>query len=769
MRKLLRLDIVLTALVICTSAGCVVPQPPGKGRLSLLREKTTKRHYWLYLPEEFMGQFSRGVARPVHPVTENGLWPLVVSFHGMKPFDNCLPQAQEWQQESDRYGFIMIAPQLMTSDLFMEFPLRRSSHGYVQGDERASPAIMHEVSSNFPIDRKRVLSTSWSSGGYLAHYMVNRYPTLFSCLAVRQSNFSADLLNTRQVKSYRHMPVGVFWTQNDFAICKSESRKAVQWYRSHGFRDFSWGVFGGMGHERTPQSAAALFAIQCKIKPKTPAKFARVVEAHGRMGQAVAYARRAVPRPSVPVAGRTDELAGTTIARGPERNASGPPNIRSGQRKPAGRSTPPTKTKARPGERQPAPLPSNPPKAPTQVARPATPSKTLAYGAPSRSGPAKPKTQTPPAKTVASETSPRPAAARPKAPKPPAKPRKYESLPRVPAPAPKAPKPTDGLKYKAPSNPSKEKGSSPGEPVLARSGNEGSSANYTPRSTAAPRSDRREKWAKRPTGSGGQRGGTRASYTPAPNAPDRKQTQKRTLPAPQRTESVREASTPPPKPSAVKPQNVPARQPNATKARPAVGGPLAKAPSRSTPVKSSRGSTPPKRSTAQPAPSPKAPRKQALPPRAIARAEPRPPSRTVNRPRAGVKPAARSTRRAEVPAASPKRPTEAAKIISARKRAKAGLVEVRLTTSVGKSPCYVGFKAVPPSGVAGRAKYVWKVDGTAICNSETGETVITEPGAHRIEVVIMAPDGREYSGCGVVTVVGKSRRKRPTRDYGISG
>ncbi len=766
MRKLLRWDIVLTALVICTSTGCIVPQPPGKGRLSLLREQTTKRHYWLYLPEEFMGQFSRGVQRPVHPATENGLWPLVVSFHGMKPFDNCYPQAQEWQQESDRYGFIMIAPQLMTSDLFMEFPLRRTDHGYVQGDERASRAIMHEVCSNFPIDRNRVLSTSWSSGGYLAHYMVNRYPTLFSCLAVRQSNFSADMLSTRQVRYYRNMPVGVFWTQNDFAICQSESRKAVQWYRSHGFTDFSWGIFGGLGHERTPQSAAALFAIQCKIKPKTPAKFARVVEAHGRLAQAVSYARRAVPRPSVPLAGRTEELAGTTIAREPDRRPLARPGHRSGQRKPA---PPPTRTKASSERKQPAPSPSNSPKAPTRLAGSTTPSRTLGY-TPARSSQARPKTQAPPTKTAANETSPRPATGRPEAPKPTVQRRKYEPLPRVSPPANRAPKPADGLKYKAPSNPGKEKSRSPSESVLAQSGNRGSSTSYRPRSTAPPTPDRRKAWADRSPDAGGQRGGARASYAPAPNAPDRKETQKRKLPVPQRTQSVRKAPTPPPKPKTAQPQNVAAKQPAPAKARPAVGNTLDRAPSRTRAPKSSRANTPPKRSTAAPVPSPRPPRRQTLPPPTIARAaEPKPPLRTENRPRTRVKPTDRSARHTEAPAASPKQPTEAAKIISARKRATAGLVEVRLTTSVGKSPCYVGFKAVPPSGVAGRAKYVWKLDGTAICNSETGETVITEPGAHRIEVIIMAPDGREYSGCGVVTVVGKSRRKRPTRDYGISG
>jgi hypothetical protein len=272
----------------------------------------------------------RGVKRPVHPGTKNGLWPLVVSFHGMKPFDNCLPQAQEWQQECDRYGFVMIAPQLMTSDLFMEFPLRHTHHSYVRGDEQASLAIIREVTdpNNLPVDKRRVLSTSWSSGGYLAHYMMNRYPDTFSCLAVRQSNFSADILDTRRIKYYVKKPIGIFWTQNDFAICQIESKEAVAWYRRHGFRDLSWGIFGGMGHERTPQSAAALFAIQCGVRPRTPAKFARRVESHGRLDRAVVYALQPSPRRLRPGAGQRDELAGAVLANGASR--SNPPATKIG-------------------------------------------------------------------------------------------------------------------------------------------------------------------------------------------------------------------------------------------------------------------------------------------------------------------------------------------------------------------------------------------------------------------------------------------------------
>lgn len=214
----------------------------------------------------------------------------------MKPFDNSMPQAQEWQQEADRYGFIVIAPQLNTSDLMMEFPLRSADHHYVKEDERTSLAIIRETVTSLPgVDPERVLSTSWASGGYLAHFMANRHPDVFSCLAVRQSNFSAGTLDLQQVDKYRTMPIGVFWTQDDFSTCRSESRQAVTWYSRHGFKDLSWGIFASTGHRRIPQTAAALFALHCGIRPRTPATFSRLIEDGGRSKGVLAHATRRTP------------------------------------------------------------------------------------------------------------------------------------------------------------------------------------------------------------------------------------------------------------------------------------------------------------------------------------------------------------------------------------------------------------------------------------------------------------------------------------------
>ncbi len=246
----------------CATAGCAVPQRPGNGTILYLTEDTTKAKYYLYLPSEYMRQNGQKPG--------GGRWPLVMTFHGLRPYDDANPQVREWQEEADRYGFIVCAPELMTCDTLVTVPpLRTADRPSVRRDEQAILAIMDDVCRRTQADPTRVLATSFSSGGYLAHYIVNRHPERFSCIAVRQSNFSAEMLDPRQVPKYRDMKVGIFFGEHDFAICREESTEAVAWYRQHRF-DVTAKYVSGLGHERTPQTAAAYFAEVIGVEPRTP-------------------------------------------------------------------------------------------------------------------------------------------------------------------------------------------------------------------------------------------------------------------------------------------------------------------------------------------------------------------------------------------------------------------------------------------------------------------------------------------------------------------
>ncbi|MFQ5805060.1 MAG: prolyl oligopeptidase family serine peptidase [Phycisphaerae bacterium] len=258
---LLVLLMVGPAVLVTLCAGCAVPQKRGAGKLERIVEPTTKRGYWLYLPKDYVAADESA--------RRDRRWPLVVTFHGMKPFDNARPQACEWQQEADRYGFIVVAPELRAFHVLGQFPLRTVNSAF-RSDEAATLAILDHVFQNTHADPSNVLSTSWSSGGYMAHYMLNRHPDRFTCLAVRQSNFSASVLDPDATKRSPYHPILILNTQNDFAVCKRESKEARQWYETHGYKNNFWVLIKDSGHERTPDLAAYFFGRVSGTQPNSP-------------------------------------------------------------------------------------------------------------------------------------------------------------------------------------------------------------------------------------------------------------------------------------------------------------------------------------------------------------------------------------------------------------------------------------------------------------------------------------------------------------------
>ncbi len=257
------------AMILVTQCGCPVPQRPGLGKCSRLVEPETKTGYWLYLPEDYVQNNGQ---RP-----GNTPWPLVVTLHGLRPYDDAKPQIRSWQQEADRYGLIVVAPELRTCDqLVMPLPLRDPTKWYVKTDEKAILAVMDEVCRRTNADPTRVLLTCFSSGGYLAHYMMNRHPERFLALAAMGANFNEEMIDYSQLPKYRATKIAVFFGQNDFKLCREESLRAVSWYRRYRF-DVDARQVSGLGHERRPQLASVFFSRIIGVSPKTPPDLASLV------------------------------------------------------------------------------------------------------------------------------------------------------------------------------------------------------------------------------------------------------------------------------------------------------------------------------------------------------------------------------------------------------------------------------------------------------------------------------------------------------------
>lgn len=245
-------------VLLLIATGCAVPQPRGAGKLEHLEAPGAKRGYWRYLPKEYVQADAAG--------QQARRWPLVVTFHGMKPFDRSLAQALEWEQEADRYGFIVVAPDLRAPDVFAQFPVRQIKPDF-KSDEDATLAILNHIFATTHADPGNVLATSWSSGGYMAHYMVNQHPGRFTCLGVRQSNFSSTVLDAAQTARSRYHPILILSTQHDFSGVKTETHEAIRWYEAHQYANFAWVEIKELGHERTPDMAAAFFARVADVEP----------------------------------------------------------------------------------------------------------------------------------------------------------------------------------------------------------------------------------------------------------------------------------------------------------------------------------------------------------------------------------------------------------------------------------------------------------------------------------------------------------------------
>ena len=243
----------LVAVIAFLLAGCPVLQKPGTGRQLVLKEAQTNRTYYLYLPAGY---------------DPSKRWPVVVTLHGLIPFDTAPRQKREWQATADKYGFIVVAPVISGANTWWVFFVTP----IVKQDERAIMNIMDCVFTNTSADPDRVMITAWSGGGYLMHYMANQHPDRFAALCSRGSCFNPGILDEDSARRMgrKNFPVMVFWGQGDALEVKLDSARAVRWYESKGFYVESmvipqslWPakmVLGGFGgHNRQPEMAAEFF------------------------------------------------------------------------------------------------------------------------------------------------------------------------------------------------------------------------------------------------------------------------------------------------------------------------------------------------------------------------------------------------------------------------------------------------------------------------------------------------------------------------------
>ncbi len=237
--------LLLTALL----TGCAVTQPqntPVSQRLLL--DPTTGRSYYIYVPSTY------NHSRPT---------PVVVTCHGTPPYDVADMHIREWKWYGERNGCIVIAPELQATDgIIGDGPLIG-----MYDCERMILSVISLLGYRYNIDKANIMITGFSGGGFPTYWVGLRHPDIFSVVVARNCNFSRNNLHGWYPPEAVNTPVMVYYGQNDPGAIVGQSRAAISYLRTMGFK-VETRILPGTGHGRHPEIAMAFFRRHWRL-PKS--------------------------------------------------------------------------------------------------------------------------------------------------------------------------------------------------------------------------------------------------------------------------------------------------------------------------------------------------------------------------------------------------------------------------------------------------------------------------------------------------------------------
>ncbi len=217
-------------------AGCAVTQPQNTPvQPKLLVEPITGGLYYLYVPSTYRRD------RPA---------PVIVSCHGTDPFDVAAHHVGEWKWLAEKYGCILICPKLTSSDGI----LGAGAINQLLRDERLIMSIIGQMHYIYNIDRRNIMMTGFSGGGFPVYFIGIRHPDVFTVVAARNCNFNRNALEGWYPPEAVRTPVIVYYGEHDPGAIKDQSENGIAYLRSAGFR-VTTRVIPGSGHERHPEVA----------------------------------------------------------------------------------------------------------------------------------------------------------------------------------------------------------------------------------------------------------------------------------------------------------------------------------------------------------------------------------------------------------------------------------------------------------------------------------------------------------------------------------
>ena len=247
--------LIVLAVAPAVLGGCYFSPPETKNPSLSLTEPITKNDYLLYVPSYY---------------SDDRDWPMVVTLHGTNPYDGQTRQILEWKDTAERYGLIVVAPKLESTQGYV--PVIPSvwyvDHDRLARDEKAILAVMEDVKRRYRIAQRPpgadgmpgkdlVLLTGFSSGGFPLFYTGLRNPYLFDMLIARDVNCTTDMLESIAITDEaRKLPIVIFWGKDDLAAIRDQSWATFRFLREHKFWGAERKTIEG-GHLRRPDVAWA--------------------------------------------------------------------------------------------------------------------------------------------------------------------------------------------------------------------------------------------------------------------------------------------------------------------------------------------------------------------------------------------------------------------------------------------------------------------------------------------------------------------------------
>lgn len=150
------------------------------------------------------------------------VWPLVVACSGGLG-ESPQTQIKRWRDLADKYGFLVVAPRLMSGGDLAKIP----------DDERHIRSVLGHVQAGQSISDDRILMYGQGSGALPALVTALGAPDLVRCAAFSDPRFKVEDLEAMNRKLDPRMLIYVRYNSRD-AILGRHVRDSVDWLRSHG-------------------------------------------------------------------------------------------------------------------------------------------------------------------------------------------------------------------------------------------------------------------------------------------------------------------------------------------------------------------------------------------------------------------------------------------------------------------------------------------------------------------------------------------------------